>query len=66
MMAEEPNRLRILSDDTFERKRLENLGYFIESGDGQSLVMRFDQDAHVGSQTPTPVTRALASSSTSL
>jgi hypothetical protein len=46
-LSEEPKRIRIPSEDTFERKRLEGLGYFIESGDGQHLVMRLDRPAGV-------------------
>lgn len=44
-VLQEPKRIRIPSGDTFERKRLEALGYFIESGDGQVLVMRLDYPA---------------------
>ncbi len=46
-MSQEPKRIRIPSGDTFERKRLEALGYFIESGDGQYLVMRLDYSAGI-------------------
>jgi len=46
-VSQEPKRIRIPSGDTFERKRLEALGYFIESGDGQYLVMRLDCPAGV-------------------
>jgi hypothetical protein len=46
-VSHEPKRVRIPSGDTFERKRLEALGYFIESGDGQYLVMRLDRPAGV-------------------
>ena len=46
-MLDEPKRIRISSEDMFERKRLEGLGYFIESGDGQYLVMRLDYPAGI-------------------
>lgn len=46
-MSQEPKRIRIPSGDTFERKRLEALGYFIESGDGQYLVMRLDHPSGI-------------------
>lgn len=49
-MSQEPKRIRISSGDTFERKRLEALGYFIESGDGQYLVMRLDRPAGIFTQ----------------
>ena len=46
-MSQEPKRIRVPSADNFERKRLEALGYFIERGDGQYLVMRLDYPAGV-------------------
>lgn len=46
-VSHEPKRIRIPSGDSFERKRLEALGYFIESGDGQYLVMRLDYPAGI-------------------
>jgi hypothetical protein len=46
-VSQEPKRIRIPSGDTFERRRLEVLDYFIESGDGQYLVMRLDYPAGI-------------------
>jgi hypothetical protein len=57
-VSQEPKRVRIPSGDTFERKRLEALGYFIESGDGQYLVMRLDYPAGIlASEGPTQIPR---------
>jgi len=57
-VSQEPKRIRIPSGDTFERKRLEALGYFIESGDGQYLVMRLDCPTGIfASNDPTQIPR---------